>query len=66
MYLDQQLVAIAAGFPRQLQLQRQLPAGILNCERLVSFHTCRSVRIMAQAAVLNTESMVLEPQSSCV
>lgn len=49
LYLDQQLAAIAAAFPRQQQLRRQLPAGILNCEEM-SFHTCRSVSIMTQAS----------------
>ncbi len=39
LYLDQQLVAIAAGFPRQLQLRRQLPAGMFSHEMLVPYHT---------------------------
>ncbi len=64
MYLDQQLVAIAAGFPHQLRLRRRLPAGMLNREMLVPHHTCRSVSIMTQA--LGLTAWFFEPLSPCV
>lgn len=50
LYLDQQLVAIAAAFPHQLQLRRRLPAGMLIHEMLVPHHACRSVSMMTQAS----------------
>ena len=50
LYLDQQWVAIAAGFPHQLRWQHQLPAGMSNCEMLAPHHACRSVSIMTDAS----------------